>query len=189
MEPTTGASGDAIELITADHRTVEQLFGQLDAAATDEARVTVGQRIIEELSIHATIEEQVLYPRSRRLLGEGQLIDHAIEEHDRLTQVLADLDGASPADDRFAGGYQLAKQLVEEHVAEEEGELLPRLRDGAGPEELHRLGQAMTAAKKFAPTHPHPHAPRTPPGNLVLGPVAALVDRVRDAARDAFAHR
>lgn len=189
MEPTTGASPDAIELVTSDHRGVEQLFRQLEAATTDDTRLVIGQRIIEELSVHAAIEEQVLYPGTRRILGEDDLVAHAIDEHDRLKQVLADLDGLDPSDDRFLGGFQLARQLVEEHVGEEESDLLPKLRDRGDPEDLQKMGAAMQVAKRIAPTHPHPHAPSTPPGNLVLGPVVALVDRVRDAARAAFAHK
>lgn len=49
-------------------------------------------------------------------------------------------------------------------------------------DERVELGRRYVKAKDAAPTHPHPHAPDTPPGNVVLGPVAALVDRVRDAA-------
>lgn len=189
MEHTTGASSDAIELITSDHRGVEQLFHQLESATAEDARLTVGQRLIEELSVHAAIEEQVLYPAARRLLGEDAVVEHAIEEHDRLKQVLADLDGARPGDERFMGGFELARQLVDDHVAEEEAQLLPELRRRVDPEQLQSMGAAMEAARKIAPTRPHPHAPSTPPANLVIGPVAALVDRVRDAARDAFARR
>lgn len=187
MDDTTGARVDAIELIRSDHREVEQLFSQLEAATNDETKLELGQRIIEELSVHAVVEEMILYPGTRRAAGEGPLVDHAIEEHDRLKRVLADLDGKKPTDERFTAGFTLAKQLVEEHVAEEEGELLPKLRNAVDAEELHRMGAAMEKAKKLAPTRPHPHAPSTPPGNIVLGPVVGLVDRLRDAARDAFA--
>jgi hypothetical protein len=41
-------------------------------------------------------------------------------------------------------------------------------------------------AKATAPTHPHPKAPNQPPGNILLGPIAAIIDRARDAARAAF---
>ena len=51
-----------------------------------------------------------------------------------------------------------------------------------GPDDRIELGKRYVKAKEAAPTHPHPHAPDSPPGNVVLGPVAALVDRVRDAA-------
>ena len=46
------------------------------------------------------------------------------------------------------------------------------------------MGERYERAKASAPTHPHPHAPNTPPGNVVLGPIAALADRIRDAARN-----
>jgi hemerythrin superfamily protein len=187
--PTTGASADAIELILADHRGVEQLFHQLNAATTPQTRLEIGDRIICELSIHAAAEEQILYPAARRILGEGELVDHAIDEHDELKRVLADLDGAAPDDDRFTAGFREAERLVTDHVAEEERDLLPRLKNEGDPHQLQKLGQALELAKKAAPTHPHPHAPSTPPGNLVLGPLMGIVDKVRDAAESALTKR
>jgi hemerythrin superfamily protein len=177
---------DAIDLVTSDHRTVEELFASLRAATDDAGRLDVAHDLIRELSVHAVVEEQILYPGARRVLGDDALVDHAIEEHDRLKQVLADLDGTSPDDERFLAGFQLAEQLVQAHVAEEEGTLLPHLREQLDAAELDKLGAAMAAAKKVSPTRPHPHAPSSPPGNVVVGPVVAMVDKVRDAARDAL---
>ena len=69
---------------------------------------------------------------------------------------------------------------VRHHVKEEESELFPELRAAVGEEELRAMGGQLAAAKKMAPTHPHPNAPATPPGNIVAGAAAAVVDRARD---------
>jgi hypothetical protein len=70
---------------------------------------------------------------------------------------------------------------VTHHAQEEEDDVFPRLRQTCSPEQLRELGDKIRATKKVAPTHPHPSAPDTPPGNKILGPMAGLVDRVRDA--------
>ena len=179
----TSAGMDAIDVILADHRAVEHLFDQLTSSTSPEARQQVGEQIICDLSIHAAVEEQLLYPKARHVLHDDQIVDHSIEEHQALKRVLDDLDGKAPDDAAFTSGFAEAQRLVQGHVAEEEGTLLPRLRAAAPPEELRKLGEHIQTAKKAAPTHPHPHAPTKPPFNLVLGPIAAIVDRVRDAAR------
>jgi len=179
----TSAGMDAIDMIEADHRAVERLFDQLASSTSAEERQEVGEQIICDLSIHAAVEEQLLYPKARDLLHDDQIVDHSIDEHQALKRVLDGLDGKSPDDAGFTSGFAEAKRLVQSHVTEEEGTLLPRLRTAARPEELRKLGDWMQKAKKAAPTHPHPHAPTKPPFNLVLGPIAAMVDKVRDAAR------
>jgi hemerythrin superfamily protein len=174
---------DAIDVIEADHRAVEQLFRQLTSSTSAEERQRIGEQIICDLSIHAAVEEQLLYPRARHLLHNDKLVDHAIDEHSQLKRVLDDLDGQSPDDAGFVSGFAEAQRRVEEHVGEEERDLLPRLRGAATSSELRKLGEHIQTAKKAAPTHPHPHAPSKPPFNMVLGPIAGLVDKVRDAAR------
>jgi hemerythrin superfamily protein len=181
--PESSETRDAIEIIEADHRAVERLFQQLTSSTGGEDRQRIGEQIVCSLSIHATVEEQLLYPRARMLLKDDALVDHAIEEHSDLKQVLDRLDGTAPDDAGFVEGFTEAEKLVHEHVLEEESRLLPRLRGAATGDELRRLGRAIEMAKKAAPTHPHPHAPSKPPFNLVLGPIVGIVDKVRDAAR------
>ena len=94
---------------------------------------------------------------------------------------MKELEGRSPNDARFE---VLLRQLMEEirqHVAEEEGELFPKLATHASREELEALGRKVQVMKKVAPTRPHPAAPDRPPLDKLAAPGAGLVDRVRDA--------
>jgi hypothetical protein len=68
-------------------------------------------------------------------------------------------------------------------VEEEESELFPELRKSMKRKELEELAQALEKAKQAAPTHPHPRAPDTPPGNLVAGVAAGAVDRAQDTGK------
>ncbi|MDQ1373854.1 MAG: hypothetical protein QOJ09_1192 [Actinomycetota bacterium] len=184
-EGITGASADAIELLIADHRTVEQLFKQFEAARSD-AHVArhLADEIVKELSIHAVIEEQVLYPTIRKVLPDGgRVADHAIQEHQEVKDLLTLVDGKDVADPDVRATLAKIKQVVEGHVAEEESELFPQLREQCDQEHLQKMGDAMEKAKAIAPTHPHPHAPNEPPLNIVAGLGAAIIDKVRDAAK------
>ena len=69
------------------------------------------------------------------------------------------------------------------HVEEEEGELFPELRKAMKRKELEELAEALEAAKKVAPTHPHPRAPDTPPGNVIAGVAAGAVDKAQDTGK------
>ena len=181
----TGASADAIELLVADHRTVEQMFTQYNAASNDAGVANhVAAEIVKELSVHAVIEEQVLYPTVRRSLPDGgALADHALEEHQELKELLAEVDGRDASDPQIRSTLGRIEKAVTEHVEEEERDLFPKLLSECGQDDLQRMGKAMEFAKSIAPTHPHPNAPNQPPGNIVVGLGAAVIDKVRDAAK------
>jgi hemerythrin superfamily protein len=176
---------DAINLTLQDHRHVESLFARYEALTGDgDRKRDIVHEIIRELSIHAAIEEQFLYPVMRSNLPDGKsLVEEAIQEHQEAKELLDELDGMTPDD----GGYdERVRSLIRDvrhHVQEEEDELLPKLRSAVSQERLEQVGEAMEAGKRLAPTRPHPHAPSTPPGNIAVGPAAAVVDRVRDRLR------
>jgi hemerythrin superfamily protein len=179
---TTGARADAIELLTTDHREVEQFFRQYEAASKDDGVAHhAAEEIIRELSVHAAVEEMILYPLLRRVdPSQSGLVDHSLEEHQEVKELLAKVDGRAANDPEVRQTFAELKSSVEEHVSEEEGKLFPALRSHVKQDELMELGEKMAKAKAMAPTHPHPNAPNTPPGNIVAGPMAAMVDKVRD---------
>ncbi len=176
-------STDAVQLLIQDHREVEQLFSQIEAAGGTGPDEAVEQ-VVRELSIHAAVEEQVLYPAVRnKVPGGEEIADHGIDEHQEVKELLATLDGGDVQGSERAPVLARLMQEVRSHVEEEEGDVLPKLQAAVGPDELRQLGEAMAQAKKMAPTRPHPNAPSTPPGNVVAGPAAALVDKARDALK------
>jgi hemerythrin-like domain-containing protein len=123
----------------------------------------------------------ILYPMMRRIAPDQEgLIDHSLEEHQEVKELLAKVDGRPANDPEVRQTFGKLKSSVEEHVSEEEGKLFPALRSHVKEDELMEMGEKMAKAKAMAPTHPHPHAPNTPPGNLVAGPLAAVADKVRD---------
>lgn len=177
------ASSDAITMLKDDHKTVEQLFKRFEKAG-ERAHVekrNVVDRIVEELAVHAAIEEQVFYPVVRATVpGTEDETLESLEEHHIVKWVLSELDSMSPEDERFDAKVTVLIENVRHHVKEEEQDLFPKVRAKLGRDSLSDLGKVLSEAKKAAPTHPHPRSPDVPPGNLVLGTAAGVADRVAD---------
>ena len=174
---------DAIRMLKDDHKAVEQLFKRFEKAgdrAFTEKRAIV-DRIIEDLSKHAAIEEQLFYPVVRATVpGTDEIALESLEEHHVVKWVLSELDSMDPRDERFDAKVTVLMENVRHHVKEEEQEFFPEVRNELGRTALDDLGNAMEATRKLAPTHPHPRSPDTPPGNLLVGTAAGVVDRLGD---------
>lgn len=161
---------DLIAVLVADHRRVETLFVELEAGdAGPDQRRAVLDVVVAELMGHAVAEELYLYPTVRELLPDGDRIaDHGLRHHAEAERTMDTLDPAHP-------GALIA--AVRAHVEEQERDLFPRLAQACPPDRLADLGHRAEAAKRIAPTRPHPHAPANRLGAAGTG----LVDRVRDA--------
>ncbi|WP_020659557.1 hemerythrin domain-containing protein [Amycolatopsis benzoatilytica] len=178
----TRTDTDLITVITDDHRQVERVFGELEREPAAGNRKDVVDHVIAELVRHSVAEEQFMYPAARRFLDDGDRIaEHEIEEHGEAEKVMKQLERKKPGDPEFEELLGKLIADVRHHIEEEETDLLPRLRSACSAEELERLGKQVLAAKKIAPTRPHPASPSTPPANLVLAPGVAFVDKIRDA--------
>ncbi|HSV64648.1 MAG TPA: hemerythrin domain-containing protein [Mycobacteriales bacterium] len=175
---------DLVELLVTDHREVEEMFGLLEkisGVASDEAR-TLAERVVIELVRHSVAEEAYLYPTVRARVPDGEaLADREIAEHAEAEKVMKKLEKLEPADAEFWPTLQTLMADIRHHVAEEEHELFPKLRQAVPEDLLAELGDKARLAKKVAPTRPHPSAPDSPPWNKILAPGAGLVDRLRDA--------
>jgi hemerythrin superfamily protein len=177
---------DALRILKQDHDEVEDLFKKFDAAGDGafKTKAKIVRQIIEDLSKHAAIEEQVFYPAVREYVGDENDVFEALEEHHVVKWVLSELDGMDPHDERYDAKVTVLKENVLHHAKEEEREMFPKVRKAVSPAHLRDLGQQLEKAKKIAPTHPHPRSPDEPPANLVAGLGAAAVDRGRDVVRD-----
>ncbi len=156
-------------MLKEDHQAVERLFKRFEKAgdrAFAEKR-RLADQIVEALSRHAAIEEQVFYPVARATVpGTEDVVLESLEEHHIVKWVLSELDGMDPAGERFEAKMTVLIENVRHHVEEEEHEFFPKVRAELDRKVLAELGRALEAAKELAPSHPHPRSPDTPPGNL-----------------------
>ena len=172
---------DVVEVLTHDHREVEEMFGELTGTADPDERRRIIDDITIELVRHAVAEEMYLYPAVRHRVPDGDAIaDKEISEHSEIEQALKDLENVAATDADFNTVTRRLIDDVLEHVRDEENTLFPLLAAHASKEDLLKLGEQVQTAKKVAPTRPHPSAPDRPPLNKLLAPGTGLVDRIRD---------
>ena len=184
MSTPTGQR-DLIEILVHDHREVEELFAKFEATTDPERRQDISEAVITELVRHSVAEEQYLYPTARKALPDGdQIAEHEIAEHAEAERDMKTIEALEPTDPEFERLFRKLTAEIRHHVQDEETDLFPRLRSACSAEDLTELGKKAEMVKKISPTRPHPSAPDRPPANKVLGPLAGLVDRVRDAVSD-----
>jgi hemerythrin superfamily protein len=173
---------DTIEVLVTDHRAIEALFSKLEPG--NGGRQELIRTLVRELSIHDTVEKQVLYPVIRRQVPKGdRLADKALSEHQRVEELLASIDRAQ-SEGRFYE-RQLVSLItkVRQHIQEEEETIFPPLRKAVSRQFLLQMRDELDKAKRIAPTRPHPAAPNSALGTTLVGIGAAVVDRTRDALR------
>jgi acetyl esterase len=169
--------GDIDHLIADDHAIVERQFQHLEAGRGNR-RVLVDQ-ISFELALHAFAEETVLYPIWPEV-GMTDEHEDAQHEHREIKDLLVVLGRTGPGEAEFEEALSKLIAVTRHHVDDEEKEELPEFRSKAGAQRMAELGGKFLAAKRQAPTRPHPHAPDEGLAERIAGMLAKPVDMVRD---------
>ncbi|MCL6698119.1 hemerythrin domain-containing protein [Sphingomonas sp. NSE70-1] len=113
---------DAVALLKQDHRTVEELFSQFEKASGDGRKQKLAERICLELSVHATIEEEIFYPACDGKVEED-LLKEAYVEHDGAKLLIAEIVAGEPSDEFYDSKVKVLQEQIEHHVEEEEKRL------------------------------------------------------------------
>ncbi len=148
---TTGraqkAPADAIALLKADHRQVEEWFEQFESARSDDRKATLSQQIIRALKVHTQIEEEIFYPAFLDATEEEDIHHEAEVEHDGAKKLIAEIESKGPSDDYFDARVTVLSEMIKHHVNEEEK------RDGMFAKarqsdmDLAALGEQLAARK------------------------------------------
>lgn len=113
-----------------DHKRVKKAyrdFQKLDAQEDPESCEQIVLQVLDELSMHAAIEEELLYPAAREAIADEHLIDEAEVEHESMHALIDQLRQMSPDDDKYAARFTVLCEYVLHHVKEEESEMFPQL--------------------------------------------------------------
>jgi hemerythrin superfamily protein len=124
------ARDEIITQLKDDHRRVKKAyrdFQKLDSDEDADACAAIVQQVIAELTVHAALEEELLYPAIREVVSDEALIDEAEVEHETLHMLIDKLRGLAPGDDKYAAHFTVLCEYVLHHVKEEEGEIFPEL--------------------------------------------------------------
>ncbi len=131
---TTRSGKDACDLLDADHRAIKKMFKEYEELTGSRARsaaqkkLELAQRICQELTIHAQIEEEIFYPAVRAAIKDTDLLDEAEVEHQTVRSLVAQIQRASETDDRVDAKVKVLGEYVDHHVKEERGEIFARAR-------------------------------------------------------------
>ena len=110
---------DAIALLKADHRKVERLFEQFEAATGAGKKQALAKQICTELTVHATIEEEIFYPACKGKVEED-LLNVGFVEHDGAKVLIAEIEAGSPDEQFYDSKVKVLSEQIEHHVGEEE---------------------------------------------------------------------
>ena len=110
---------DAIALLKADHRKVEQLFTAFEEATGASRKEKLAREICTELKIHTMLEEEIFYPAFEGKI-EQDLLDEALVEHDGAKLLVNDIEAGGPDEAFYDAKVKVLSEQIEHHVGEEE---------------------------------------------------------------------
>ena len=138
---------DALTLLKKDHDLAKELMTRVDAEKDVEDRTSLFEQLIDELTIHERIEEEIFYPALQQLPNAKEDVLEAFEEHHLVDQIITGLDNTSVDSETWPAKFTVLKENVEHHIGEEEGTLFPKAQQLLGPERLGELGARMAELK------------------------------------------
>ena len=138
---------DAVALLKADHRQVEQWFGQFEKARDDQRKLELATNICNALKVHTTIEEEIFYPAFLEAAQDEDIHHEAIVEHDGAKKLIAEIEASGPDDDFYDAKVSVLSEMIKHHVKEEEqpGGMFAEARKAKM--DLQSLGEQMAARK------------------------------------------
>jgi hemerythrin superfamily protein len=137
----------AVKLLKQDHRAVAQAIEEFESAQREEKQA-IARRICKMLTVHAQIEEELLYPAARDVLDsdDAHLVAEARVEHASVKDLIRQIEDREQLDEQYEAKVQVLGEYVKHHVGEEETELFPRLERTSL--DLQSLGERLEQRKR-----------------------------------------
>jgi hemerythrin-like domain-containing protein len=182
----TDTQRDVVDILTADHREFDRIFTELEGLlGRSEPDVLQRKRdLVDEVTIgivkHSVAEETQVYPRVEKRVDKEEA-EHSKEEHAEAEETMKRLERMDADDPSFDDAVAELIREIRHHAQEEESRMFVELRATFTREELVDMATQVETVKKLAPTRPHPMTPNEPGVRLAVGPLASLIDHLRDA--------
>lgn len=174
--------GDVVDILTTDHREMIDLIDMIEKTDDPQERRALADAVTAEVMRHSVAEELFVYPVYERAVTDGaDEVEHDKEEHQELEETLKKLEGIEAKGPQFMRLVRELREQLDHHADDEESDQFPKLRANVAADELQDLGRKVEAAKKVAPTRPHPDSPHSELFHMTLGQGVGMVDRLRDA--------
>jgi hemerythrin-like domain-containing protein len=136
---------DALKMLKEDHARVKELFDRFEKS-NGSSKERIARTICDELKVHAQLEEDLFYPAIREAIDDEELVNEAEVEHGSAKDLIAQIEEASPSDDRFDALVKVLGEYIKHHVKEEEGEIFPEVK--RSELDTEELGQQMQEHKQ-----------------------------------------
>jgi hemerythrin superfamily protein len=185
VETFVQSTDDVVKFLKDQHNLIKDMFEEVFAASSDDARRKAFTELRQLLAVHETAEEMVVHPRVRHEVEGGDAIVDArlVEEHDSK-EVLSALEAMDIGSQEFLDELALFRGSVIDHAEREEKEEFNRLSRELDADDRERMAKAVLAAEAIAPTRPHPGV-ESAKMNFAVGPFASMLDRARDLIKNA----
>ena len=143
---------DALTLLKSDHDRVKQMLetGEATTERAEKGRLELFAKLKQELTAHERIEEEIFYPALREHPRAREIVAEGYEEHHVVDLILGELEKTPPSDEQWAAKFKVAKENIEHHIEEEEGEMFRDARQVFDKQELEDLGARMMELKTAA---------------------------------------
>jgi hemerythrin superfamily protein len=138
---------NALDLLIEDHQKVRQLFEQAQQIRDNDQKKELFDQIDTELAVHAEIEETIFYPALEQHDELREMVREAREEHEQVEQLLLEIEDLATEDTDFSSQLAELQETVEQHVAEEEEEVFPKVREIFDKAALEQLARELASAK------------------------------------------
>jgi len=125
-KPAAPRQRDAITILRADHKLVDELFKQYEKTRADTRKQTLVDQICAELTAHTTVEEEIFYPAVRGAIKDADIMDEADVEHASAKELIAQLQAGKPGDDHYDAKVKVLGEYIRHHVKEEQNEMFPK---------------------------------------------------------------
>jgi hemerythrin superfamily protein len=138
---------DAVALLKADHRQVEQWFEQFEKARDNDRKLKLATNICNALRVHTTIEEELFYPAFLEATQDKDLHHEAEIEHDGAKNLISQIEASTPDDEYYDSKVKVLSEMIKHHVKEEEqsGGMFAEARDS--DMDLQAIGEQMAVRK------------------------------------------
>ena len=138
---------DGLELLKTEHQRVDELFNEIESESDISKKKNLYKEINSELTMHAHIEEKVLYPYFSDKEDFKRIVEDAFDEHQEAKSLLQEIDQTNE-ENKFDNLIGELVKLVRHHVKDEEAKFFPKIRKVLKNEELEVLGDKLQAAKQ-----------------------------------------
>jgi hemerythrin superfamily protein len=148
-------STDAIVLLKNDHKEMRAVFRAFEKASGEKEKGRLVDKMIELLTVHTYLENELMYPEVRKLLPdlEDDVLE-SYEEHHVADVLVMELASMQPGDERFEAKTTVLIENVTHHMDEEEQEWFPKVRAGLGRKQLQEMGARLEQMRAKAPRRP-----------------------------------